>query len=340
MTAIHASSTINYIAPTASLAALQALVQDDLALVNQRILDAIDSHVPLIQQLASHIIASGGKRLRPSLTLACSKLYNYEGTRHIELATCIEFIHTATLLHDDVVDKSTMRRGNATANEVWGNKASVLVGDFLLSRAFQMMVTDGSLTVLKLLSDASAIIAQGEVKQIITAEDLTTTQDDYLDVIHDKTASLFAAACALGGVVSEQEDKIIELLYNFGKHLGMAFQLVDDALDYSAQPAELGKAVGDDFRDGKITLPVLLAYNAGDITEQHFWQRTLEEKDQNDEDLAQALTYITKHDTLSATLALAESYIEQAKNSIADAPDNPSKAALTDALYFCVQRGY
>lgn len=340
MSAIHASDTTEYPTPTASLIALQALVQDDLALVNQRILDAIDSHVPLIQQLASHIIASGGKRLRPSLTLACSKLYNYTGTRHVELATCIEFIHTATLLHDDVVDKSAMRRGNATANEVWGNKASVLVGDFLLSRAFQMMVADGSLTVLKLLSDASAIIAQGEVKQLITAEDLTTTHDDYLDVIHDKTASLFAAACALGGVVSEQDNKIIESLYNFGKYLGMAFQLVDDALDYSAQPAELGKAVGDDFRDGKITLPVLLAYNAGNESEQQFWQRTLEEKDQHEEDLAQALTFITKHNTLSATLALAEDYITKAQCSIANAPNNAAKAALADTLHFCVRRGY
>ncbi len=222
----------------------------------------VKSEIPLIHNIASHIIASGGKRIRPALTLISAQLCGYEGARHIALAAAVEFIHTATLLHDDVVDESKVRRGLATANEVFGNKASILVGDFLLSQAFQLMVADGSLKVLKILSDAAAVIAKGEVMQLMTEGEPETTIQKYLQVISSKTAILFASACELGAVVAGQ-DGCEERLREFGIYIGIAFQLTDDALDYTADESKLGKTVGDDFREGKVTLPVILAYNAG-----------------------------------------------------------------------------
>jgi octaprenyl-diphosphate synthase len=330
----------NISAPVApSLEKLQSLVRGDLTLVDQLILSHIGSEVPLIPKLARHIIAAGGKRLRPALTLLCAKLCGYSGKRHIALAACIEFIHTATLLHDDVVDESALRRGSATANEVWGNKASVLVGDFLLSRAFQLMVSDGSLTVLKILSDASAVIAQGEVLQLTTANDPETTQQQYFDVITAKTATLFAAACELGAVVSEREDKEAGLR-QAGLNLGIAFQIMDDALDYTAHQATLGKEVGDDFRDGKITLPVILAYEQGSSEERAFWKRTLEEQDIHDDDLPRAIEIINAHQAIERSIELAEHYCASARELILPFPASAEKEALLETIDFCTQRAY
>ena len=262
----------------------------------------MDSPVALIPQLAAHIVAAGGKRLRPLLTLAAARLCGYpdpgttpssrhqHGARHIDLAACVEFIHTATLLHDDVVDESQLRRGLASANAVFGNKASVLVGDFLFARAFQLMVDDGSLRVLAILSKAAATIAEGEVLQLVTQNDLSTTEARYLEVIQGKTAALFAAACQIGAVVASRPDREEAALAEYGMKLGIAFQLVDDALDYVADQATLGKTIGDDFREGKITLPVLAAFLAGDDLERAFWRRTIEQLQQTESDLDRAMT--------------------------------------------------
>jgi len=261
---------------------LTAIVAEDMALVNQLILKRMESPVALIPQLAGHVISAGGKRLRPMLTLASAKLCGYHGERHIMLATCIEFIHTATLLHDDVVDDSKLRRGLETANSVWGNQASVLVGDFLFSRSFELMVEDGSVKVMGILSSASARLAEGEVMQLLTANDTETGESAYLDVIKAKTAKLFAASCRLGAIVADRPSVEEEGLEAFGMNLGVAFQLIDDVLDYSAKQATLGKTVGDDFHEGKITLPVILAFRRGDDEERHFWRRTLGKLEQND----------------------------------------------------------
>ena len=282
---------------------LTALVESDMDRVNQTIVPNMQSDVALIPQLAGYLIASGGKRLRPLLTLASARLCGLtQGDEAINLATSVEFIHTATLLHDDVVDDSSLRRGAASANAVWGNKASVLVGDFLYSRAFQLMVADRNLATLKTLADASAVIASGEVAQLTTANDLGTNHRDYLDVIEAKTAALFAAACQVGAEAARAPEAEIEALRTYGHNLGMAFQLIDDALDYSADQEKLGKSVGDDFAEGKVTLPVLLAYEQGDADEQDFWRRTIERLDQNDGDLDRAKALIARHDAIAARL--------------------------------------
>ena len=324
----------------ASLDRLTALVADDLMRVNALILARMQSPVALIPQLAGHIIAAGGKRLRPMLTLASSRLCGYRGDRHLALAAAVEFIHTATLLHDDVVDASGLRRGLATANAVWGNKPSVLVGDFLFSRAFQLMVVDGSLKVLDILSRASAVIAEGEVLQLMTANDLDTTEAKYLEVINAKTAALFAAAARIGAVLGERKDTEEKALEAYGRNLGIAFQLVDDMLDYSAQQAELGKAVGDDFRDGKITLPVVLAFQAGDEDERQFWRRSLEEMDQRDGDLDRAFNLMNRRGTLKATLERARLYAETARGALSIFHDSAERRALDDVIDFCLERGY
>ncbi len=330
---------LKYSIPSPSLNALHSLVGDDLARVNEVIITSLENSVPLIPLLARHIIAAGGKRLRPALTLIAAKLCKYEGNRHIQLAACIELIHTATLLHDDVVDESTLRRGNATANEIWGNKSSVLVGDFLLSRAFQIMVADGSLEALKILSDASAIISQGEVLQLTTANNLSTTEQQYIDVVTAKTATLFAAACELGAVVAgrKKEEKILR---EIGLFLGIAFQIMDDALDYAAEQAKLGKSVGDDFRDGKITLPVIHAYAKGTEAERKFWKRTLEEQEFADGDLEQAIGLISRYASISYSISVAENYCERARSLISPFPASAEKDAIIETIDFCVQRAY
>ena len=324
----------------ASLDKVNALVAADLGRVNQLILKRMDSHVALIPQLAGHIIAAGGKRLRPTLTLASARLCGYKGERHVALAACVEFIHTATLLHDDVVDESDLRRGLATANNVWGNKASVLVGDFLFARAFQLMVEDGSLEVLDILSDASAQIAEGEVAQLTTANNTETSESAYLEVIRGKTATLFAAACRVGAVVAGRPQAQEEALDSYGLNLGIAFQLVDDALDYSASQAELGKAVGDDFREGKITLPIVLAYRRGSEEERSFWRRTMEDIEQTEDDLAHAIELLGKHGTLSDTIERARHYGAIARDALGIFPESEIKSALIDVVDFSIERAY
>jgi len=324
----------------ASLDQLQLLVAEDLREVNQVILEHMSSEVALIPALAGHIVASGGKRLRPILTLAAARMCGYSGTRHISLAACIEFIHTATLLHDDVVDKSDLRRGNATANALWGNKPSVLVGDFLFSRAFQLSVADGSLKVLAILSNASAVLAEGEVMQLMTSNDTETSETTYLSVITAKTATLFAAACQIGAVVAERPSVEEDGLKNYGLNLGIAYQLVDDALDYSAQEAELGKSVGDDFREGKITLPVVLSYRRGNEEERKFWRSTMEEGNQNDGDLEHAISLIMRHDAIKDTFERAQHYGAMAQDSLAIFPDCEEKEKLHEVVEFCIKRSH
>ncbi len=323
-----------------SLAALQEVVGADLAAVNEVIMRRMDSPVGRIPELAGHLIMSGGKRMRPMLTLAASKLCGYRGAHHVLLAACVEFIHTATLLHDDVVDDSHLRRGSATANALWGNQSSVLVGDFLFSRAFQLMVEAGSLKVLGILSEAAAKIAEGEVLQLMTTNNTTTTEDAYLDVIMAKTAPLFAAACRVGAVMANRPREEEDALISYGRNLGIAFQLVDDVLDYSARESALGKTVGDDFREGKITLPVVLAYRRGSDSERAFWQRTLGNLQQTDADLAQAIGLLQKHGTLADTLERAAHYGAIARDALAIFPDSHIKDALLEAIDFCIQRGH
>ena len=323
-----------------SLDSLTTLVAEDLKQVNQQILQRMDSPVPMIPQLAGHVIAAGGKRLRPVLTLASARLCGYKGDRHVKLAACVEFIHTATLLHDDVVDESQLRRGLASANAVFGNKASVLVGDFLFSRAFQLMVEDGSLRVLAILSNTSATIAEGEVMQLMTANDTETGENAYLEVIKGKTAALFAAACQIGAVVADRPPVEEDALHSYGMNLGIAFQLIDDMLDYSAKQADLGKAVGDDFREGKITLPVVLAFRRGDAEERTFWKRTLEDLDQDDADLEKAFRLLEKHNALSDTVERARHYGAIARDALGIFADGPEKRALLDLLAFSIERAY
>lgn len=319
---------------------LSALVGDDLKKVNAIILEKMHSPVALIPQLAGHIIAAGGKRLRPMLTLASARLCDAEGERQMALAACVEFIHTATLLHDDVVDASDLRRGLATANALWGNKASVLVGDFLFSRAFQLMVADGSLKVLKALSDASATIAEGEVHQLITSNDTETDEDAYLAVIRGKTAALFAAACEVGAIVAGRPEAEEQALRDYGMNFGIAFQLVDDILDYSADQQALGKTVGDDFREGKMTLPIVLAFARGDETEKQFWRRCLEDMEQRDGDLEQAIGLLERHGAIAEAKRRAEHYGALAREALAVFPDKPERRALAEVVDFCIQRLY
>jgi octaprenyl-diphosphate synthase len=323
-----------------SLDAINALVAEDLKEVNALILRRMESSVPLIPQIAGHIVAGGGKRIRPILTLATARLCGYQGKRQLGLAACIEFIHTATLLHDDVVDQSRLRRGRDTANSLWGNKPSVLVGDFLFSRAFQMMVEDGSLPVLAVLSRASARIAEGEVQQLMTANDLSTSESTYLEVVKGKTAVLFAAACQVGAIVAEQSRAAEEAMDCYGLNLGIAFQLADDAIDYASTSATMGKTKGDDFRDGKITLPVILAYRRGSEIEREFWRRTLEKQQQRDGDLDHAIALLQRHRAIEDTVERARHYGAIARDALGLFPDNAAKRALLETIDFTIERAY
>ena len=327
-------------AKKSSLDALKSYVADDLKAVNQLILRRMDSQVDLVPQLAGHIIAAGGKRLRPLLTLGAAQLCEYTGDRHISLATCVEFIHTATLLHDDVVDESHLRRGQETANALFGNQASVLVGDFLFSRSFELMIEDGSLDVLRILSHASSVIAEGEVLQLMTTNDTQTSEDTYLEVIKAKTAQLFAAACRIGAVVSDRPRIEEEALESYGMNLGIAFQLIDDVLDYSAKQATLGKSIGDDFKEGKISLPVILAFRRGDEIERGFWHRTLEKLDQNKDDFAHALHLMEKHGALKDSVERARHYGAIARDSLGIFEDGPIKVIFSDLIDFCIERAH
>ena len=317
-----------------SLDPLSELVAEDLKAVNELIVQRMDSPVKLIPQLAGHIIAAGGKRLRPMLTLAAARMCDYSGSRHVALAACVEFIHTATLLHDDVVDESDLRRGLASANTLWGNKASVLVGDFLFSRSFELMVEDGSLEVLGILSNASAVIAEGEVMQLITANDTETSETAYLDVIRSKTAQLFAAACRIGAVVAGGPRVEEEALDSFGMNLGIAFQMIDDVLDYSAKQATLGKSIGDDFKEGKMSLPVILSFRRGDDEDRAFWRRTVEDLDQNEGDFEHALHLMEKHNALEDSVERARHYGAIARDALGIFPDGAEKALSMNLSIF------
>jgi octaprenyl-diphosphate synthase len=321
-----------------ALDALTALVAEDLEACNRLIVERMQSPVALIPHLAAHIVGAGGKRLRPLLTLAAAKLCGHRGQRHVALAACVEFIHTATLLHDDVVDESALRRGQASANALFGNKPSVLVGDFLFARAFQLMVADGSLKVLAILSEAAATIAEGEVLQLATQNDTSSTEEQYLRVVEGKTAALFAAAARVGAVVADRPEAEEEALEAYGRNLGIAFQLVDDALDYSAEQERLGKTVGDDFREGKITLPVLLALARGTEAERAFWRRALEGREQAPSDLRRAQELMRRHDALRDTVERARSYGDAALSALALFPPGPERAALAGIVEFCIAR--
>jgi octaprenyl-diphosphate synthase len=298
------------------------------------------SAVPMIPALASHLIASGGKRLRPILTLVAARLCDYRGLQHIRLATCVEFLHTATLLHDDVVDGSDMRRGAAAANIVYGNPATVLVGDFLFSRAFELMVEDGSLKVLRILSHASAVIAEGEVEQLTAQRRVETDEDQYLTIISAKTAALFAAACRVSPVVAEADEDSELALESYGKNLGIAFQLTDDLIDYASDAATMGKGVGDDFRDGKMTLPVILAFARGSDADRSFWREAMSGGRVSDSDLAHAIRLLRDADALSDTIERARQYARRAIDALAKFPSSKAKTALVDAAEFAVARAY
>ena len=323
-----------------SLDPMIQLVAADLNHVNSVILDRMQSEVTLIPELAGHLIAGGGKRMRPMLTLACARLLDYPGVRHHKLAAAVEFIHTATLLHDDVVDGSGLRRGRRTANVIWGNPASVLVGDFLFARAFELMVEDGSLKVLRILSRASSVIAEGEVNQLTAQRRVETSEDQYLDIISAKTAALFAAACRIAAVVAEREEAVEEHLDAYGRHLGIAFQLVDDAIDYASDAATMGKGVGDDFRDGKVTLPVILAYARGTDAERRFWRDAMTGGRAADTDLAHATELLEDSGALSDTLERARHYGQRAIDALGPFPASRAKAALVEAVEFAIARAY
>jgi octaprenyl-diphosphate synthase len=326
--------------PSAALEPLLRLVSSDMAEVNAIILSQARSEVELIPELAKHLINSGGKRLRPMLTIAAAKLCGYGGAGHIKLAASVEFMHTATLLHDDVVDESDMRRGKKSARILWGNQASVLVGDFLLGQAFKMMVEVGSLAALKILSEASAVIAEGEVMQLAASKDMTTTEEEYLAVIFSKTAALFAAASEIGGVIAGRSEAEQSALRTYGTNIGLAFQLIDDALDYSGEAAKLGKRVGDDFREGKITLPVVLSYRHGGAEERAFWQRTLQDGDIREGDLDEALALMRRHNAIEQTIERARSYGCEAQDALRIFPACAAKAAMLDAVDFSVSRAH
>jgi octaprenyl-diphosphate synthase len=323
-----------------SLEPMIALTAAGMNAVNAVILERMKSKVALIPELAGHLIAGGGKRMRPMLTLASAALFDYPGNRHHKLAAAVEFIHTATLLHDDVVDGSGLRRGRRTANVIWGNPSSVLVGDFLFSRAFELMVEDGSLKVLKILSAASAVIAEGEVDQLTAQRRIETPEDHYLEIIAAKTAALFAAACRIAPVVAEAGEDAEEALEAYGKNIGIAFQLVDDAIDYSSDERTMGKGVGDDFRDGKMTLPVILAFARGSESDRRFWRSAISGERSADEDLSQAIALVGATGALADTLERARIYARRAIDALALFPSGKAKTALIEAAEFAVARAY
>ncbi len=317
---------------------LAEVLADDMAEVNTLIRTRMASeHAPRIPEVTAHLVEAGGKRLRPMLTLAAARMCGYEGDNHVKLAATVEFIHTATLLHDDVVDESEKRRGRPTANLLWDNKSSVLVGDYLFARSFQLMTETNNIRVLHILSDAAATIAEGEVLQMTAAQDLRTTEDIYLQVVRGKTAALFSAATEVGGVIADMNEAQIKALFDYGDALGIAFQIVDDLLDYWGSDAT-GKNVGDDFRERKLTLPVIKAVALGDDTERDFWKRTIEKGRQEDGDLEHAIALLNKHGTLEATRAEANDWIVKARTALATLPEHPIRDMLDDLADYVVAR--
>ncbi len=318
---------------------LAAVVADDMAAVNTLISERMASkHAPRIPEVTAHLVGAGGKRLRPMLTLASARMCGYDGNDHVRLAATVEFIHTATLLHDDVVDESAQRRGRPTANLLWDNKSSVLVGDYLFARAFQLMVETGSLRVLDILSNAAATIAEGEVLQLTAAQNLATTEAIYLQVVRGKTAALFSAATEVGGVIAGIPEAQVRALHTYGDALGIAFQIVDDLLDYGGDAKATGKNVGDDFRERKLTLPVIKAVARADAEERAFWTRVIEKGRQGDGDLDHALALLAKHGTMEATRAEALDWTARAKAALEVLPDHPIREMLSDLADYVVAR--
>ncbi|MEO5322010.1 polyprenyl synthetase family protein [Mesorhizobium sp. CC13] len=322
----------------ASIKDLIDLTSADMARVNKLILSKAGSDVEMIPEVANHLISSGGKRLRPMLTLAAAQMFGYSGEHHVKLATAVEFMHTATLLHDDVVDESDLRRGKKTARTIWGNQASVLVGDFLLGQAFRMMVDVGSLEALDILSTAASIIAEGEVMQLAAAKNLETTEDEHFAVIKAKTAALFSAAAEVGPVIAGASRNDKAALRSYGMNLGLAFQLIDDALDYGGSSKDLGKNVGDDFREGKVTLPVILSYRRGTAGERAFWKSAIEEGASDDAALEKAIGLMARHGAIADTIGRASHFGEIARDALAPLENTPQKAALLDVIDFCISR--
>lgn len=319
---------------------LMELVAEDMARVDVLIVERMQSPVGMIPDLAAHLIDAGGKRLRPMLTVAAARMFGYRGDHHLKIAATVEFIHTATLLHDDVVDASELRRGRPAAHTVWGATASVLVGDFLFARAFNLMVEAGSLRVLEILSNAASVIAQGEVRQLAAVNDVTTSVDTYLEIIEAKTAALFAAATEVAPVLAGRPEADAARMADYGRELGLAFQLVDDALDYGGLETRLGKAVGDDFREGKVTMPVALAIAEAGDPERAFWERVIAAQSQREGDFAHALELLGRHRAIARTLDAARARADAAKQALAPLPASPERDALVDLADFVVERAY
>lgn len=318
---------------------LAARLKTQMESVNALIRDRMASrHAPRIPEVTAHLVDAGGKRLRPMLTLAAAQMCGYGGPYDIHLAATVEFIHTATLLHDDVVDESTRRRGRPTANLLWDNKSSVLVGDYLFSRSFQLMTETGSMDVLRILSNASATIAEGEVLQLTAAQNLATDEAVYLQVVRGKTAALFSAAMEVGGVIADAPEDQIRALFDYGDALGIAFQIVDDLLDYQGQTEATGKNIGDDFRERKLTLPVIKAVAKADTEERAFWTRTIERGKQDEGDLDHALALLNRHDTLKETQREALQWADKAKHALSFLPEHEIRDMLRDLADYVVSR--
>ncbi len=322
-----------------SLEQIQALIKDDMQGVNQAILDQLNSDVVLINQLGHYIISGGGKRIRPLIALLSAKSLGYQGSDHITCAAFIEFVHTATLLHDDVVDESNMRRGKETANALFGNAASVLVGDFIYTRSFQMMTSVNSLEVLKIMSNATNVIAEGEVQQLMNCNDPDTTEQSYMQVIYGKTARLFEAATQCAAIVSKATPQMEKALQDYGRYLGTAFQLIDDILDYSANAEKLGKNIGDDLAEGKPTLPLLHAMQQGNTAEASLIREAIEQGGKRDA-LDQILAIMQKYQSLDYVMQRAKEEAQKAVDAIRILPDTEYKQALISLAYLSVDRNY
>ncbi|MFD0981707.1 polyprenyl synthetase family protein [Tropicimonas aquimaris] len=318
---------------------LARVLADDMERVNALIRARMASeHAPRIPEVTAHLVEAGGKRLRPMLTLAAARMCGYSGENHVKLAATVEFIHTATLLHDDVVDESAQRRGRPTANLLWDNKSSVLVGDYLFARSFQLMVETDSLRVMDILANASATIAEGEVLQLTAAQNLATDENVYLQVIRGKTAALFAAACEVGGVTAGVDEEKIAALRAYGDALGISFQIVDDLLDYDGDSSTTGKNVGDDFRERKLTMPVIKAVAKADAEERAFWERVIEKGRQEEGDLEHALSLLARHETLEETRQEALRWAEEAKQALTLFPESELREMLLDLADYVVAR--
>ena len=315
------------------------LIKDDVTEVNKFIINKLRSDVPLIPVISEHLLKSGGKRIRPSLTIMFSKLFGYHfGNRHIELSSCIELIHMASILHDDVIDESKLRRGRITANNLWGNKSSILVGDYLFSKSFQIITRDNDINVMRTIADASQLLAKGEVMQLSLTNNLDTTKEKYLKVVEGKTSGLFSAACVLGGIITNQKKLVLSRLNLFGKYLGIAFQILDDVLDYDNSPNNFGKKIGDDFKEGKVTMPILVAYSKSNNAEKIFWKKVIEDLKQSNGDFKKCIDIINKYQCLEDAKSIAESYASKASEILNTFPKNKFNYALQRVCNFVFNR--